>query len=58
MLKKKSHVFLYLGRPPMRIRPLKKSLYFSIGKVTHHNETNVEKKTLEFFLPKRAAHEN
>jgi len=31
--------FLDLGRLLVRIRPPKKSLYFSIRKVTHHNET-------------------
>lgn len=29
----------HLGRPPMRTRSPKKSLYLLIGKVTHHNET-------------------
>jgi hypothetical protein len=38
-----------LGRPLIRIRPLKKSLYFSIGKVTHHNETNIVKTKLQVF---------
>jgi len=37
-------IFFYLGRPPMRISPPEKSLYFLIGKVTHYNDINVEKK--------------
>ena len=28
-----------LGKPPVRIRSPEKSVYFSIWKVTHHNET-------------------
>jgi hypothetical protein len=42
----------------MRIRPHEKSFYFSIGKVTHHNEINIEKKTFKFFTNEQVAHEN
>ena len=37
------------GRKSIRIRSLKFFLYFSIGKVIHHNEINVEKKILYIF---------
>jgi len=57
MLKKQIE-FFFLGGLPMRIKPLEKSLYFSMGKVTHHNKNNVEKKYPQVFLLRRAAHEN